>query len=89
MSDLNKYWKLLNNPKWKLKRALILRRDSYRCTYCGSNEKLHIHHKQYHFSKKLQVFKKPWEYNDNLLTTLCSICHQNGHDNYSIPTKYF
>ena len=89
MNDVNVYWKLLNNPKWEIKRKEILKRDFNKCITCGTNVHLHVHHKQYHFSKKLQLFKKPWEYPDYLLATFCSKCHNNGHKSYKIPTKYF
>jgi 5-methylcytosine-specific restriction endonuclease McrA len=89
MNNRAEYWKLLSSPLWKLKRKEILERDANKCICCGSVDKLHIHHKQYHFSKTLQVFKKPWEYNNELLTTFCATCHDNGHEVYKVPTKYF
>lgn len=40
---------------------------------------LHVHHKYY------QLSRKPWEYPDNALTTLCWQCHTELHQNQSIP----
>ena len=35
----------LNSDDWKRKRALVLKRDRYRCVYCGTPA-TQVHHKQ-------------------------------------------
>lgn len=79
----------LFDPKWIAKREKILKRDNNICQICGViQKKLHVHHKQYHFIKRLQKHVNPWEYEDYLLITLCETCHAKGHQQYKIPTKY-
>lgn len=82
------YGATLFDPRWKAKRKLILSRDKDCCVNCQSREDLQVHHRQYHFSRSLNSFLNPWEYNDHLLITLCKRCHQVGHRLYDIPTKY-
>ena len=36
----------LTSDDWKRKRELVLKRDSYRCVYCGGRV-TQVHHKQY------------------------------------------
>ncbi len=65
------YHEKLFDPRWIEKRKRILNRDNNKCVICGKSEgKLHVHHKQYHFIKRLQTHVAPWEYNDNLLISL-------------------
>ena len=82
------YNALLFDPRWKEKRLLILQRDNNSCVVCKSKEDVQIHHRQYHFLRKYKAFKKPWDYSDSLLITLCRKCHQKGHQIYDVPTKY-
>ncbi len=82
------YGALLFDPRWKAKRLLILNRDDHKCVLCASSEDLQVHHRQYHFSKATKAFSLPWNYEDNLLITLCEKCHQKGHRQYKVPTKY-
>lgn len=66
------YSELLKSPKWQKKRLEILNRDSFTCKKCGDTETtLHIHHIEYHKGKK------PWEYENQHLDTLCSECHKH------------
>lgn len=60
---------------WSTIRLKALKRDSYRCTICGSSEELQVHHK-----KKLLSFDTIEEANqlDNL-QTLCKTCHSDLH----------
>jgi 5-methylcytosine-specific restriction endonuclease McrA len=81
------YGALLLNPKWKAKRKEILARDNNKCVFCGSGDDLQVHHRQYHFSTKTGAYKPPWEYDNNLLITVCKICHQKGHGQYEVPIK--
>lgn len=68
------YSELLKDPRWQKKRLTILDRDKFKCTYCGDGtSELHVHHKKY------LTGKKPWEYNKDMLTTLCGDCHKGIH----------
>lgn len=61
---------LLKHPKWQRKRLEIMQRDNFTCIKCKDTETtLHIHHKSYEYNKK------PWEYEDDNLITLCEDCH--------------
>lgn len=82
------YGATLFDPRWKAKRKQILDRDNNKCVICSSDKNLHVHHKQYQFSRMLNVFKDPWEYNNKLMVTLCQSCHQKGHRLYKVPVKY-
>ncbi|HOU31627.1 MAG TPA: HNH endonuclease [Bacteroidales bacterium] len=81
------YGSALFDPRWKAARERILARDKQRCLNCGSTENLQIHHRQYHFSKSLNDFVRPWEYNQKYLITLCESCHSKGHRLYRVPVK--
>jgi 5-methylcytosine-specific restriction endonuclease McrA len=68
--EQNNYQEKLRQPAWQKKRLEIFARDNCRCTNCGSiNKELQIHYIDY-----LKNFK-PWQYPDDMLTTLCSSCH--------------
>lgn len=82
------YGATLFDPRWKAKRKEILERDQNQCVNCKGKKNLHIHHRQYHFSRTLNVFKNPWEYDNRLMITLCEDCHQKGHRLYKVPVKY-
>ena len=75
----------LFDKRWLIKRESILKRDGYCCTICGKKSNLVVHHKQYHFIKKLNLFSEPWDYHDIYLITLCKSCHDRGHRLYEIP----
>ncbi|RYD80508.1 MAG: HNH endonuclease [Sphingobacteriales bacterium] len=79
----------LFDPRWKVKRKQILERDNYKCRICGNSEgHLSVHHKQYHFIKRLQKHLDPWDYVDKLMITVCESCHNRGHHKYKVPIKY-
>lgn len=82
------YGSLLFDPRWREKRAAVLERDGYKCAVCGGTEDLHVHHRQYHYRLDLGKFSAPWEYEDRLLLTICSSCHQRGHNLYKVPIVY-
>lgn len=66
------YSGLLQDPRWQKKRVEVLQRDNFTCQHCGSTEKtLQVHHLCY------QKWKKPWEYDNSELLTLCCDCHEN------------
>jgi hypothetical protein len=54
---------------WKDLRARILQRDGSRCTLCGSEDHLHVHHIDQDRTNDLP---------ENLVT-LCEICHARVH----------
>jgi hypothetical protein len=64
----------LRKPQWQRKRLEIMARDDWRCTGCSADDKpLHVHHERYINGRK------PWEYADNDLKTLCEECHSLFH----------
>lgn len=69
------YMSLYKTPEWQKKKSLILVRDNFTCKECGATDKmLHVHHIRY------LEDKKPWEYPDYMLVTLCEECHAKFHD---------
>lgn len=66
------YSDLLKRPEWQEKRLKIMSRDKFSCRKCGNEQKrtLHVHHYWY------ERGKKPWEYPDEALITLCDQCHE-------------
>lgn len=61
----------LADPRWRAKRALILKRDNYCCTLCDNNTSLQVHHTKY--------TGYAWEAPDDDLITLCDSCHAAAH----------
>jgi 5-methylcytosine-specific restriction endonuclease McrA len=73
------YRKLLQDPKWKIKASFIRKRDSHTCRHCGKkSNRLQVHHIKYIDGLM------PWEYDNELLESLCSSCHKKEH---GIKTK--
>jgi 5-methylcytosine-specific restriction endonuclease McrA len=68
------YLYLLSLPKWKNKRNEIFKRDSYKCTCCGADRNLVVHHTFYY-----KEVVNPWQYPSDSLLTLCRKCHDNYH----------
>lgn len=56
-------------PGWKAIRGTILDRDGQRCTICGGEQDLHIHH----------LDRNPTNDDPANLLTLCGICHARVH----------
>lgn len=79
------YSNLLKSPQWFNKRKTILSRDDNKCRCCGSVDRLHVHHRQYHLRKQTGKFKLPWKYQNKYLITLCENCHKAGHQNLKVP----
>lgn len=79
------YSEQLRSIHWLKRREQILNRDHNRCRNCQSDRALQIHHKQYHTFKKSGNFKRPWEYDQRYLITLCSRCHEIGHNKFKVP----
>lgn len=68
------YREELNHPKWQKKRLRIFERDGWKCVSCGADDiQLHAHHTVY------TKGAKPWEYEDDLIVTLCMRCHHTAH----------
>lgn len=68
------YTDLLKDPRWQRKRLSIFERDQWKCCRCGeSNMELHVHHTYY------AKGKKPWEYINDDIMTLCTACHTGIH----------
>lgn len=62
--------------KWYEKRRQIIKRDNNtccRCKRCLPEEQLQVHHLHYFEGRK------PWEYEDFELITLCKHCHAEEH----------
>lgn len=81
------YQEALTDRRWRELRDSILERDQYRCRSCGTTGGLHVHHRQYQRFKTSGEWKKPWEYPDYLLVTLCRVCHEIGHQKFPVPIK--
>ena len=62
----------LSSDDWKRKRAFVLKRDSYRCVYCGA-QATQVHHKQY---ARRNIGKEPLEW----LVSVCKPCHERRHN---------
>ena len=73
MSHSGRYKKMLSDARWDRRRMEILRRDGYRCTNCGASGHLNVHHRWYIYGRK------PWQYPDRCLVTLCEKCHHHVH----------
>lgn len=83
------YGEKLFDPRWIAVRKRILERDKYMCKNCQKTDiKLQVHHRQYHFIKRLNMHVDPWNYADKFLITLCESCHSRGHRLFEIPIKY-
>lgn len=73
MKTTKTYSEKLKDPRWQRKRLEILARDNFECRHCHSKEKsLHVHHKLY------RKGANPWEYEADLLLTLCEDCHKEA-----------
>lgn len=73
MSKSN-YYELLKHPLWQRRRLEIMQRDEFACSVCYNSESmLHVHHKRYIKGRK------PWEYDDHELITVCANCHEQIH----------
>ena len=66
-----------HSPRWKRKRAAILRRDGYLCQECkryGRRRQATTVHHIRHADEYPEL-----AYTDNNLVSLCSTCHQKAH----------
>lgn len=63
----------LNHELWKIRRLEIIELSDNKCSRCGHEERLQVHHKKY-FNGRLA-----WEYEDEYLECLCRKCHVGHH----------
>jgi len=65
------YAACFRDPRWQRKRLSVMERDGFKCRLCGNErETLNVHHLRYSGGKK------PWDYEDRFLVTLCETCHE-------------
>lgn len=66
------YSEFLNTTYWRGVSLFIKRRDGWKCSKCGSTDKIEVHHKTY---------ENHGDEIHNLgdLTTLCEKCHKEAH----------
>ena len=62
----------LSSDDWKRKRSLVLKRDRYRCVFCGGRA-TQVHHKQY---ARRNIGREPIEW----LVSVCKSCHEKQHE---------
>lgn len=64
----------LRHPKWQRKRLEVMQAADWRCSSCSSEDRtLHVHHRRY------VKGRKPWEYDNTDLISLCEECHTLFH----------
>jgi 5-methylcytosine-specific restriction endonuclease McrA len=67
----------LNPDSYRKLRIEVLARDCWRCQYCGSSDRLQVHH--------ICSRSRLGDDTDENLITLCADCHGDIHRNYSKP----
>jgi len=61
----------LKSDEWQRKRYVVLKRDNWRCVYCGGRA-TQVHHKRY---ARKNIGKEPIEW----LVSVCKSCHDAQH----------
>lgn len=61
----------LKSEEWRRKRYMVLKRDNFRCCYCGKKAS-QVHHLKY---AKKNIGSEPTEW----LVSVCSSCHTSQH----------
>lgn len=61
----------LKSDEWKRKRYVVLKRDNWKCVYCGAPA-TQVHHERY---ARVNIGKEPIEW----LVSLCKSCHDAQH----------
>lgn len=61
----------LKSDEWERKRYVVLKRDNWRCVFCGGRA-TEVHHKRY---AKYNIGKEPIEW----LVSVCKPCHDAQH----------
>lgn len=62
----------LKSDAWQRKRYVVLKRDNWKCVYCGSKA-TQVHHKRY---AKRNIGREPIDW----LVSICKPCHDKIHD---------
>lgn len=62
----------LKSDAWQRKRYVVLKRDNWRCVYCGQPA-TQVHHKRY---AKRNIGKEPIDW----LVSVCDNCHNSIHN---------
>ena len=62
----------LKSDAWKRKRYVVLKRDNWKCVFCGKPA-IQVHHKKY---AKYNIGKEPIEW----LVSVCKSCHEAQHE---------
>ncbi len=62
----------LKSDAWKRKRYVVLKRDNWRCVYCGARAR-QVHHKKY---ARKNIGKEPIKW----LVSVCKPCHNSQHN---------
>jgi 5-methylcytosine-specific restriction endonuclease McrA len=62
----------LKSDEWRRKRYVVLKRDNWRCVYCGAPA-TQVHHKKY---AKRNIGKEPIDW----LVSVCNSCHESIHN---------
>ena len=82
VADLAYLKKWRENRWYDGKRALVLERDEHTCQWCGSKERLDVHH----VDKKGRGFMGTIDNSMANLITLCKRCHRRLHTLKIHPT---
>lgn len=80
------YQKLINRKEWQDRSHYIKTRDNLKCQAhdCKTPDAiLQVHHLDY-FSNT-----DPWNYPDDMLITLCKVCHAKENDRYLLEGRLF
>lgn len=62
----------LKSDAWQRKRYVVMKRDNWRCVYCGARA-TQVHHKRY---AKYNIGKEPIDW----LVSVCKPCHEAQHN---------
>jgi len=65
------YRDYLKSDEWKRKRYVVLKRDNWRCVYCGGRA-TQVHHTKY---ARYNIGREPIEW----LVSVCKDCHDSIH----------
>lgn len=60
----------LKSERWKIKRRMVLRRDNWKCVYCGAPAS-DVHHLKY----AVRIGREPIDW----LVSVCRSCHERQH----------
>ena len=61
----------LKSDAWRRKRFVVLKRDNWKCVYCGARA-AQVHHKRY---ARKNIGKEPIKW----LVSVCDACHESLH----------